>query len=361
MFVHAADAHLGIARYSRSDPQTGINLRSLDFLYSFNNLCDRVLQLEPEVFLLCGDVFDRVNPTNYMRRAVQERFMELSAASIDTVVISGNHETPRSKGVSNPLVLYKNIEHVHIILEPKELSIGGYWINAVPFTAHPQNYLSRPNSDDYSILMLHTTIEGARVGSERYMCFEEGSLKRSTIPEYDYAALGHIHKAQELSTADTKIIYPGSLERYDFNEIDEKKGFYVVDNEPRFIELPTRPMISVPVEVEGLTGYEITERSIDIIEGLETLGSILRLEILGKMDEVERNTINYAKINESALGAMHFSIVDRSISNDQHRIREEMLIFSPYAELERYLRMVDAYTDELYELGCRMIEGRIIG
>ncbi|HOP08948.1 MAG TPA: hypothetical protein PLC12_01890, partial [Candidatus Methanofastidiosa archaeon] len=224
-----------------------------------------------------------------------------------------------------------------------------------------QNYLTEPRDEGYSILMLHTTIEGAKVGSERYMCFEESSLKRSTIPRYDYVALGHIHKPQDLSTNDKRILYPGSLERYDFNEIDERKGFYVVDGEPDFTALPTRAMMSRSLDVEGLSGYDITERSIDILGGLDTEGSILRLELLGKMDDIDRNTINYAQIKESTSGALHFSIIDRTIANYQHRMREEMLVFSPYAELERYLRMIDAYDEELYALGCKLIEGRIEG
>lgn len=360
MFVHAADAHLGLSRYTKSDPATGINIRSLDFLNSFNCLCEKVLELGPDLFLISGDLFDRVNPTNYMRRVVQERFMELSKASIDTVVISGNHETPRSKGVSNPLILYNDIDHIHIVLHPKQLSIGDYQINAVPFTAHPQKHLSEPEGS-YSILMLHTTIEGARVGSERYMCFEEGALKRSSIPAYDYVALGHIHKSQDLSVGGTRIIYPGSLERYDFNEINERKGFYVVDGEPEFHELPTREMLSHYIDVEGFTGYEITERCIGYLDDMDVEGSILRLELTGKMDDIDRNTINYAQVREMALSALHFSIVDRTVTDDPHRVRDEMVIFSPYAELERYLKMIDSYNDEIYEKGCRLIEGRLEG
>jgi len=358
MFIHAADAHLGISRYSKSDPETGLNLRSLDFLNSFNNLCDLVLDLEPDLFLFCGDLFDRVNPTNYMRRAVQERFMDLSRASIETIVISGNHETPRSKGVSNPLVLYRDIEHIHIILYPEQLKIGDYTINAVPFTAHPQKHMSLPTGNR-SILMLHTTVEGARVGSERYMCFEEGALKRSSIPDYDYVAMGHIHKAQDLSIPDKRILYPGSLERYDFNEINEKKGFYLVDDEPTFIELPTRPMISMSLDVEGLSGYEITEKALDTMGDVETEGCILRLELVGSMGEIERNTINYANLKELAKDALHFSIADRTVSDDPRLVRDGMVIFSPYAELERYLRMIDNYSEEIYNIGCRLIEGRI--
>lgn len=361
MFIHAADAHLGINRYSKADPDTGVNLRSMDFLKSFNELCDFVVERSPDLFLISGDLFDRVNPSNYMRRAVQERFMELSGASIDTVVISGNHETPRSKGVSNPLILYKDIEHIHIVLYPKVLEIGDYCINAVPYTAHPQRFIDKPEGGLYSILMLHTSIEGAKVGSERYMCFEESAVKRTEIPNYDYVALGHIHKAQDLSTSHSRIIYSGSLERYDFNELSEAKGFYIVEEEPKFYEIETRPMISMSVEVDGLSGYEITDRSNEALGKSGLDGKLVRLELLGKMNESERNNINFAQIRETAMGSLHFSIVDRTMAHDYHRIREDKVIFSPYAELERHLKMINSYDDETYDKGCRIIEGRIEG
>jgi len=359
VFIHAADAHLGISRYSKADPVSGLNLRSMDFLHSFNELCDKVVEMEPDMFLFCGDLFDRVNPTNYMRRAVQEQFMRLSRAKVDTVVISGNHETPRSKGVSNPLVLYKDIEHIHVVLYPRQLQIGDYWINAIPYTAHPQKHMAAPKANCISILMMHTTIEGAKVGSERYMCFEEAALKRSEIPGYDYTALGHIHKAQDLSSKDRRIFYSGSLERYDFNEVNERKGFYVVGSEPEFIEVSTREMMSKPLDVEGLTGYEITENCLSILENMDVSEKVVRLELVGNMKDLERNSINYAQIRECAIGASHFTIVDRTIANQNLRIREDKVIFSPYAELERYLKMTENFSEALYERGSKVIEGRI--
>ncbi|MHC1608801.1 MAG: metallophosphoesterase family protein [Candidatus Methanofastidiosia archaeon] len=359
MFVHAADIHLGITRYPKIDPLTGLNLRSQDFLGGFNELCDFVIDTRPDLFLLCGDLFDRVNPTNYMRRQVQQRFQELSQLAIDTIVISGNHETPRTKGVSNPLVLYKNMDHIHIILAPCQKDIGNYHIRAVPYTAHPQSYMDKPVSGKENILMMHTTIEGARVGSERFMCFDEEAVKRSEVPPYDYAALGHIHKSQMLSRNGTRIVYPGSIERYDFNEIDEKKGFYLVDGDPEFVGVNTRPMISREIMVDSLSGYDITAKSVEILKSEHIENKIVRLEFTGTMDDVERNSINFAEIKETALSAAYFALHDKTAASNYLNIKEEKVVFSPYAELERYLQMTGKYHNEVYELGNAIIHKRL--
>ena len=53
-------------------------------------------------------------------------------------------------------------------------------------------------------------------------------LSSVALPAFDYVALGHIHKQQVLNE-NPPVVYAGSLERVDFGEEDDAKGFYVVD------------------------------------------------------------------------------------------------------------------------------------
>ncbi|GAI87579.1 unnamed protein product, partial [marine sediment metagenome] len=85
-----------------------------------------------------------------------------------------------------------------------------------------------------SILAAHVWVSNAQVGSERSMTIGQEHmllLSNVTNPAFDYIALGHIHKHQVLSR-NPPVVYAGSLERLDFSEEEDNKGFYLVEIEP---------------------------------------------------------------------------------------------------------------------------------
>jgi len=85
-----------------------------------------------------------------------------------------------------------------------------------------------------SILAAHVWVSGAKVGSERAMTIgQEHALLLSNVanPAFDYVALGHIHRHQVLSQ-NPPAIYAGSLERLDFGEEEDDKGFYLIEITP---------------------------------------------------------------------------------------------------------------------------------
>ena len=51
-------------------------------------------------------------------------------------------------------------------------------------------------------------------------------------PQLEYVALGHIHKHQTIREDPPRVEYSGSLQRVDFSEEDDIKGFCVIDLDP---------------------------------------------------------------------------------------------------------------------------------
>jgi len=74
-------------------------------------------------------------------------------------------------------------------------------------------------------------------------------------PAWDYVALGHVHKHQSLNNGGyPPVVYSGSLERIDFGEEGQPKGFCWVElargeTTWEFVEVDARPFVTVRADV----------------------------------------------------------------------------------------------------------------
>jgi len=113
------------------------------------------------------------------------------------------------------------------------------------------------------MLVGHVTVNGATVGSERSMMMgNDHTLLVSSLqyPAIDYVALGHIHKHQIVSSNHPQIVYSGSLERVDFSEEHDAKGFCVItldETAPitqrvtdfQFVPVNARRFLTIDIEI----------------------------------------------------------------------------------------------------------------
>jgi DNA repair exonuclease SbcCD nuclease subunit len=104
-------------------------------------------------------------------------------------------------------------------------------------------------------------VEGARVGPKDYTFRHTPNVIRCSdlLPGFAAVLSGHIHRHQVLRhdleghPLSTPVLYPGSVERTAFAEVDEEKGFILLEMAPGrrggrlvrqdFVGLPTRPMV----------------------------------------------------------------------------------------------------------------------
>jgi DNA repair protein SbcD/Mre11 len=115
-----------------------------------------------------------------------------------------------------------------------------------------------------AVLTAHASVQGAVFSTERdIMLGQDVVIPKSIVanPKFDYVAMGHIHKHQVLHHAHPPIVYPGSLERIDFGEQNDKKGFVAVEiDEPGpdgvrevrhdFHEVPARRFLTIKVNAD---------------------------------------------------------------------------------------------------------------
>jgi len=266
--LHFADLHLGVESYGRIDPTTGLSSRFHDFLSALDQVIDYARQNKVDLVLFCGDAYKSREPSQTQQREFAKRINWLSTSGIPIFLLVGNHDLPNAIGRATSTEIFDTlaVKNVYVSNRPEIYRIltnsGPIQIASLPWLRRSalltkeetknltfdqinqrlQQVLTnviaanaaRLDPKLPSILAAHVWVSSAQVGSERSMAIgQEHMLLLSNVanPAFDYIALGHIHKHQVLSH-NPPVVYAGSLERLDFSEEEDSKGFYLVEIEP---------------------------------------------------------------------------------------------------------------------------------
>jgi exonuclease SbcD len=291
--LHFADAHIDIANYGRHDPETGLPLRVVDFLNALDQIVDTAIAEKVDLVLFAGDAYKDRNPQPTFQREWGKRMMRLSQAGIPTVLLVGNHDVSPATHRAHTLQEYQTLAVPHLLvaerlslLGPDQLGIPAQvitlpWVSRSALLARTEiagkssdeilaileervadgveHLLSQSDDSIPLILLAHVSVRGmgATFSSERaVMLGHELTLSGGLVRDkrWDYVALGHIHKHQSLNgDRHPPVIYPGSIERIDFGEAREKKGFVLAEVAKgkatwQFQPLRTRQFIDVEVK-----------------------------------------------------------------------------------------------------------------
>ncbi|MFC2010409.1 exonuclease SbcCD subunit D [Chloroflexota bacterium] len=266
--LHFADLHLGVESYGRIDPATGLSSRLNDFLSALDKVVDYAIENSVDLVLFCGDAYKSREPSQTQQREFALRINCLSTSDVPIFLLVGNHDMPNAVGKATATEIFHTLEvrNVYVSNRPDiyriETKSGPVQIASLPWLRR-NSLISREETRELnfeqineklqqvltniitshaarldptlpSILAAHVWVSGAKLGSERMMTIgQEHVLLPGNIanPAFDYIALGHIHKHQVISE-NPPAVYAGSLERVDFGEEKDEKGFYVVEIEP---------------------------------------------------------------------------------------------------------------------------------
>jgi DNA repair protein SbcD/Mre11 len=264
--LHFADAHIDMANFGRHDPETGLPMRVMDFLKSLDEIVQAAITENVDLVIFAGDTYKDRSPAPTFQREWGKRIMQLSRAGILTLLLTGNHDISPATGRAHAIHEFDTLEvpHVRVLHQPQFLTPADLeglplqvlalpWISRSGMVAslalddiNPEqiyatlgarlgelvnNWLDEADPNLPTILTAHASVEGATFGIERMvMLGKDLVLPPGLVKDqrFDYVALGHIHKPQDLNEgAHPPVIYPGSIERVDFGEAGDRK-FYVL-------------------------------------------------------------------------------------------------------------------------------------
>lgn len=227
-FAHLADTHLGFRQY-------GLYEREEDFYSVFSEAVEKIIEERPDFVIHSGDMFDVPRPPTKALLVLQENFAKLKEKNIPVYAVSGNHELIMRKNTLPPQVLYERFG-VKLINSEKNFFVhDGVFIGGCEYKS---KYYSKQLKEQIGILEKKAVEYSKRIlvlhqGIDRFLPYDF-ELKLSDIPEnFDYYAMGHIHKRIEGYYGRGKLVYPGSTELWKVDEYEDfeknGKGFALVE------------------------------------------------------------------------------------------------------------------------------------
>ena len=222
-----------------------------------------------DAVLVAGDLFDRAAPPLPYLSLVLDALIRLAGENRRVAVIPGNHDSSELMRVLGPLLSGFGVTIVHkplppdnggVVMLPARDGSMAARVACLPFVHEAQvidlmdvphegykSYADRirsltshyarwmvdnPDPKAADLLMGHFMVHGAvPSGTERELHIGEAFMATAdAIPsEIKYAALGHIHQAQDAPGSSVPARYCGSLLQLDFGEAGQEKSVCIVD------------------------------------------------------------------------------------------------------------------------------------
>lgn len=391
--LHLSDIHMGSGfSHGRINPNTGLNTRLEDFVATLGHCIDRALSEPVDLVLFSGDAFPDATPAPIVQQAFASQFRRLVDAQIPTVLLVGNHDQ-HSQGVGGAsLCIYRTLGVPGFVvgdrLETHRLDTrkGPVQVITLPWLTR-STLLTRPETDGLSmaevnhllisrlqvalegeirrldptiptILLGHLMTDTARYGAERFLSVSKGftvPMPLLTRDCFDYVALGHVHRHQILCEAPLTL-YPGSIERVDFSEEAEEKGFILVELErgcaiATFCPLPVRVFQTIQVDVTQQADPQAA--LLDAIARYPIQDAVVRLLYQIRPDQLE--VVDSTSLHEALTPAHTYTIHLELVSQLSRPRLPELGVDStlePLMALQTYL----ANRDDLTEISTALIE-----
>ena len=329
--LHLADVHIGMENYGRVDPATGLSTRLQDFLGTLDEAVDRAIAERVDVVAVAGDVYKSRDPSPTHQREFARRVLRLTREGIAVVLVAGNHDIPMAKGRATSLDIFRVLELPGVTvaraigLHRLETRNGPFQIVSLPWLTRSavvaREEHKNKTGEELAQAMLelvddglagataeldpqvptaligHAHVFGARVGAERLLTLGNDPMLNVNVvdrPNVDYVGLGHIHKHQVIVTGTPSVVYAGSINRVDFSEESESKGFVLAEVQRgacawEFMPVKARPFVTIRADVSDNGGDPTGDVQRAIFRaGRGVEGAVVRLQMVGSRSKLQQ-------------------------------------------------------------------------
>ena len=266
-FIHLADVHL--ADSFNFDKTLSKKIReasrqSLSNILESNN--------DVDFALIAGDLFERAYFTSSDFKRLFKIFEDFSK---DIYYVSGNHDYFDSY---NSLFLENSPENFHVfgsenleVFEKDKLRVYGISYKDRIFSKD-LDLAIKLDDEFFNIFLIHGDLD-----REESNYFSLNS-KIMTETNFDYIAMGHIHKAHSKNN----IYYPGSVEPHDFTDIYDYGYIRYDDGKVNFVDSSILKFYDFKLDFRNFDNEEDLLSYIN--HKLKNKKNIVRIEILSDKD-----------------------------------------------------------------------------
>lgn len=394
--AHVADLHIGAGYAQGDEDKGGVNSRLVDFRDAWARSCRQMVDEEVDLVLMAGDAFDTAKPTPTEQAAFRAGLDMLANASIHLVAVVGNHDLARQPGRTDALKIFDGYRDLVTVVDRPQV-FGPDWFGfGIPVACLPwvsRAHVSAQDPDFQKltldeqnarivelslavlrklgaeaeqaagplgcVLLAHGSIAGSAIGAEGSTQF----LREPVLPLPELRGLpfraqcwGHLHRAQILHDQLPSIRYSGSIERTDFAEAGEDKGWFLIalSLENEFISWRSsspRPFLTI-----DLPAPATWETDLSALNG-NVAGAVVRVRYQAT-PEVAR-TVDHGGIRRAlyAAGAQKvhgpFATVTHDVARPENPVDEET---SPLAGWREWARPQGMDTTQFERLDRKVLE-----
>lgn len=319
-----SDPHIGDYSYGKTDIETGLNTRLLDFLHNLDQTVNYAIENEIDIYIIVGDIYRVKHPSSKIRKQFVPRIKKLLENNIRVILLTGNHDMTTSADgahalsemqelcslidefeVHSRLKIIKADDDTELYLLPfinrgiEKLLTEEEFLKFQKEKIQEFNDLTKKSNAKYKLFFGHfgtdQSVLGASFDLDMSSNENENIIPLALFDEGDWTKvyLGHIHKQQEFNTVSRHV---GSLGRVDFAEEKEQKGFYVFENgNDKFIQVKDREFKTFKIKLTDENCREVFLKFFDKVKSLDLKNTIVRVKAdvlqtylpLLKFDEIE--------------------------------------------------------------------------
>lgn len=359
-----ADFHLGVTTYGTIDSNTGLNTRVINALQSLDKMIDYCIINNIKYCIFAGDMYKNNLPSPTLQRELNIRIKKAADNGIEFFIMSGNHDVSPIETAKCPMDPFNTLSVSNIHHSRFETI---YYINdnlrilMLPTYCNQQeieNILKKYEDNIKTIVVGHLTVLGALLNDWLLEKNEDAiSTKIFNKPNILAVVLGHLHKHQILNS-NPLIYYTGSLQRIDFTEEFQEKGFVVLDINDTDIKYEF-------VEIESQKFFTINQDLIDCEDEMKFLLNLIDINKKNIENSVFRLILKLKKSNnindEILIKKIKECNVQSIASIQKNTNRDEMIRNAALTEtiteekaLEMYFNS-NEHKDKIIGVGINMI------